>query len=73
MPDKLSKIELPNGNTYTIVDRTLAAGENITITENATTGVRTIASTGGGGASASVSGTTLYILTSIQSGDSSEY
>lgn len=47
MPNKLSKIELPNGNEYTIVDRTLTAGENITITEDSTTGVRTISSTGG--------------------------
>lgn len=71
MPDKLSKIKLPNGNTYTIVDNTLAAGTNITITENSTTGVRTIASTSG--ASAVVSGTTLYITTSLTDGDSVEY
>ena len=70
---KISKIELPDGNEYDVVDRTLAAGTNITITEDSTTGTRTISSTGSGGASASVSGTTLYILTSIQSGDSTEY
>ena len=73
----VSKIKLPDGNTYNITDTTsgyqkeLVAGDNITI--QSTISGPVISAAGGGGVAASVSNATLFLTSSVSDGDGVYY
>lgn len=75
----ISKVKLPDGNTYDIIDATsgyqkeLIAGDNITITSTVSGPVISAAGGDVPATTASVSNHTLFIVNGVANGDGESY